>query len=55
MKMLGFIGTGAITAAFIEGLVASGRRNPILVSPRSERLSEALGPTEVQLIRVDEV
>ncbi len=42
MKTLGFIGTGAIAAAFVEGLVAGGRRNPILVSPRSERLSKAL-------------
>lgn len=42
MKTLGFIGTGAITAAFIEGLVASGRRNPVIVSPRSQRRSEEL-------------
>lgn len=42
MKTLGFIGTGTIAAAFIEGLVASGRSNPILVSPRSERHSQEL-------------
>jgi pyrroline-5-carboxylate reductase len=42
MKTLGFIGTGSIAAAFIEGLVASGRSNPILVSPRSAHRSEEL-------------
>ncbi|MCO5159239.1 MAG: NAD(P)-binding domain-containing protein [Aquamicrobium sp.] len=42
MKTLGFIGTGTITGAFIEGLVASGRRNPVLVSPRSAQRAEAL-------------
>lgn len=42
MKRLGFIGTGAITAFFIEGLIASGRKNPIIVSPRSEKTSEEL-------------
>lgn len=42
MKTLGFIGTGAISAAFIEGLVAAGHRNPILVSPRSVQRSREL-------------
>ncbi|MCL6706376.1 NAD(P)-binding domain-containing protein [Pseudomonas sp. R2.Fl] len=42
MKRLGFIGTGAITRFFIEGLIASSRKNPIVVSPRSERTSKEL-------------
>lgn len=42
MKRLGFIGTGAITAFFIEGLVGSGHRNRVLVSPRSESVSREL-------------
>ena len=42
MKTLGFIGTGTITTAFVEGLVASGRRNPILISPRSAQRADAL-------------
>jgi len=42
MIKLGFIGTGTIAAAFIEGLVSSGRRNPILVSPRSQHVARAL-------------
>ncbi|MBO3759282.1 NAD(P)-binding domain-containing protein [Ciceribacter sp. L1K22] len=42
MRRLGFIGTGAISTYFIEGLLAAGHRNPILVSPRSEDLSLSL-------------
>ncbi len=42
MKRLGFIGTGAISTFFIEGLIKSGQSNPILVSPRSERISVEL-------------
>ncbi|PZQ48143.1 MAG: hypothetical protein DI556_15080 [Rhodovulum sulfidophilum] len=36
---LGFIGAGAITAAFVDGLAARGAPNPILLSPRSERVA----------------
>jgi pyrroline-5-carboxylate reductase len=42
LKTLGFIGTGTIASAFVEGLDASGKRNPIVVSPRSESMSRAL-------------
>ncbi|MBP1852075.1 NAD(P)-binding domain-containing protein [Rhizobium halophytocola] len=41
-KTLGFIGTGTIAQAFIEGLVASGKTNPVLLSPRSEAVSSSL-------------
>jgi pyrroline-5-carboxylate reductase len=39
---LGFIGAGAISADFVEGLVTRGATNPILVSPRSERIGADL-------------
>jgi pyrroline-5-carboxylate reductase len=43
MVRLGFIGTGSIAAAIIEGLQASeGDRYQILVSPRSDEMSRAL-------------
>ena len=51
MKKLGFIGTGTISAAFIEGLVASGKNNPILVSPRSREISSELSEKFAQVRR----
>lgn len=51
MKTLGFIGTGTIVEAFIEGLVASGKTNPIILSPRSEAISKALAERYPQISR----
>lgn len=42
MPTLGFIGTGTIAAAFIEGLMASGQAPEIVVSRRSEAVSARL-------------
>jgi pyrroline-5-carboxylate reductase len=43
MVRLGFIGTGSIAAAIIEGLQASeGDRYQILVSPRSDEMSRGV-------------
>lgn len=39
MMRIGFIGTGVITKAFIEGMDRAGKNNPILVSHRSQTIS----------------
>lgn len=42
LPSLGFVGTGTISAAIIEGLVAAGLDTPILVSPRNADIAADL-------------
>ncbi len=42
LPSLGFVGTGTIAAAMIEGLVAAGVDTPIIVSPRNADLAAGL-------------
>ena len=42
MRTLGFVGAGTIASAFIAGLRAAGKQNPVVVSPRSESTSMRL-------------